>query len=457
MVGSNFMNITNEIQEDILTIEKSQPERGTVFFLSFDIVNSTQFKVVEPEKWVDKIKTFYREVENLIEKIGGTPSIWKRLGDEVLIYFTIDEIKYLYNCIKTIYLISEELIKIIQEDSGKSLLSVKTTLWVAFVSRKEVKKDQNINLDISGDFQHGCDFIGPDIDFGFRIATQSAGGIICIDPKIIAMLKKSSEENYTLEHWRKFKIIDYVQLKGIWRDRFVPIIWYHPEIEEPEKIFPYDEIKRNKLVECLLNRKEKDVSNIGKIFEDLDKNKIIDELVEGIGKLDIINNAIPTNRIAEVHMVAILLNEKKDKFFCAKRAKSKSVLPNLWEHGCCQLERSEESPEQIIRQEYKKDFGIEILEFKKDSRLEDKELYILCSYSFKNRSDKIIPGFIVTGIAKEFIPSMWDKTKHSDLKWMTMEEINKLNDSECVPDFKQHINIAKKLWKEENHNDIHLT
>ena len=352
---------------------------------------------------------------------------------------------------ENIYFILQELIKNIQENEGKSLLSVQATLWVALVSNDDKEKNQDINIAIPSDFQTGYDYIGPDIDFGFRIASKSAGGIICIDPKIVAMLVKSSEENYTLEHWKKFKLIDFVQLKGIWRDRFVPIIWYHPEIEAPEKIFPYDEKKRNELVKCLLEKKTKTKSkealDIMKIFDDLGKSKTIDKLVEDIGKFSPdIMGSMPQNRIAEVHMVAILFNEEKNKTFCAKRSESKSVLPNLWEHGCCQLKRGEEFPEQIIKQQYKNDFGIDIVEFKKDDRLENKELYIVCSYSFKDTYGNIIPGFIVTGIAKEFIPEDWNKDKHSQLKWMTIEEINKLDDSECVENFKQHIDIAKKLW-----------
>lgn len=183
-----------------------------------------------------------------------------------------------------------------------------------------------------------------------------------------------------------------------------------------------------------------------KIFDDLGKNETIDELVEDIGKFSVDIGAMPQNRIAEVHMVAILFNEEKSKTFCAKRSESKPRFPNYWEHGCCQLKRGEESPEQIIKQQYKNDFGIDIVEFKKDYRLENKELYIVCSYSFKDAYGNIIPGFIVTGIAKEFIPENWNKDKHSQLKWMTIEEIHKLDNSECVENFKQHVDLAKKLW-----------
>jgi|GEM_PF-2407469 NUDIX domain len=434
--------------EEVKAINKSKESiTGTVFFLSFDIVNSTQFKVVEPSKWVSKTKDFYKGIKEKIEEISDTARVWKSQGDEVLIYFTINDIKKLYNCIENIYSILKELIKNIQENEGKSLLSVQATLWVALVS-EDKKDDQNINLAISSTFQSGYDFIGPDIDFGFRIASKSAGGIICMDPKIVAMLVKSSEKNYTLEHWKKFRLIDFVQLKGIWRDRFVPIIWYHPEIEAPKKIFPYDEKKRNELVKCLLEKKtkSKDALDIMKIFDDLGKNETIDELVEDIGKFSVDIGAMPQNRIAEVHMVAILFNEEKSKTFCAKRSESKPRFPNYWEHGCCQLKRGEESPEQIIKQQYKNDFGIDIVEFKKDYRLENKELYIVCSYSFKDAYGNIIPGFIVTGIAKEFIPENWNKDKHSQLKWMTIEEIHKLDNSECVENFKQHVDLAKKLW-----------
>ncbi len=449
------MNNDKEIRKDIEQINvvaTQQKKVGTVFFLSFDIVNSTQFKTIEPEKWGNKIKSFYSQVERNMEDIAKNTHLWKKLGDEVLIYFTLDEIDKLYECIENIFSISQELITNIQQDVGKSLLSIKTTIWVALVSEGTLNNENALNLAISSNFQFGYDFIGPDIDFGFRIAGESAGGILCVDPKIVAMLLKSSKENYILKHWTKFKIINLVQLKGIWRDRFVPIVWYHPEIEKPENIFPYDEKKRNKSVRLLLNKKTPDIldiSEIDKVFIDIDKTEMIDNLINGMNNFDIEANMIQPNRIAEVHMVAILLNKEKNKFFCAKRSSSRPILANCWEHGCCQLKRGIESPEEMIKKQYKDDFGIEIIEFKKDGRLEGDELYILCTYSFKNKYGNLIPGFIVTGIADEKCNVKRNSQKHSQLKWMSLEEIVKLESSECVLDFRKHIEIAQSLWKEE--------
>ena len=50
------------------------------------------------------------------------------------------------------------------------------------------------------------------------------------------------------------------------------------------------------------------------------------------------------------------------------------------------------------------------------------------------------------GITRESIPTTWNKSKHSELKWMTLEEIDMLNTSECVQDFKNHTQIVNNLW-----------
>lgn len=55
------------------------------------------------------------------------------------------------------------------------------------------------------------------------------------------------------------------------------------------------------------------------------------------------------------------------------------------------------------------------------------------------------------GIARESIPTKWNKSKHSQLKWMTLEGIDMLNTSECVQDFKNYIQIVNDLW---NHKPI---
>ena len=447
-------NIKN-IKTSSMETSKEKTNKGTLFFLSFDLVNSTKFKTLEPGNWIQKIKSFYELVEKHAHSISEEAYIWKKQGDEVLLYFTLKNIQELQNVFGKIHTLLNELIKIVADGEGKGTLSVKATFWTALVTTSDKGFAVSSTEDTVSDFNlaieepmGGYDFIGPDIDFGFRIAAKNAGGILCVDPKIIAMLKQRSP-NISINY---FAIVDFVQLKGIWKDRFVPIIWHHPNLDKPETIFPYDESKRNELVAILLNNKsavihEQNINSIIKVFEDINKKDVIERLIDCMPSFEISTGRMPNNRIAEVHIVAIVFNTEKDKVFCAKRATEKHTLANLWENGCCQLERSNDSLENIVKTHYKKEFNIEIAEFKMDTSMGYKALHIVGAYSFTNKFNKNIPGFIITAIAG--IPSVdqFDKSKHSQVKWFSLDEIENLADGEIVQGFKKRIKCAHQLWQ----------
>lgn len=441
------------IKTSSMETSDEKTNEGTLFFLSFDLVNSTKFKTLEPGNWIKKIKSFYELVEKHAHSISEETYIWKKQGDEVLLYFTLKNIQELQNVFGKIHTLLNELIKIVADGEGKGILSVKATFWTALVTTSDNGFAVSSTEDTVSDFNlaieepmGGYDFIGPDIDFGFRIAAKNAGGILCVDPKIIAMLKQRSP-NISINY---FAIVDFVQLKGIWKDRFVPIIWQHPNLDKPETIFPYDESKRNELVAILLNKKSPDsheLNSIVKVFEDINKEVVIERLINCMQSFEISTGRMPNNRIAEVHIVAIVFNKEKDKVFCAKRAAEKHTLANLWENGCCQLERSNDSLENIVKTCYKKEFNIEIADFKTDTNMGYEALHIVGAYSFTNKFNKNIPGFIITGIAEIPSEKQFDKSKHSQVAWFSLDEIENFTDDGIVQGFKERIKLAHKLWQ----------
>lgn len=434
----------SEIVSKVDEIKKSEGiNEGTLFFLSFDLVNSTKFKALEPKKWIKKIKEFYLLVEKQINTISNEAHIWKKQGDEVLIYFKFNKIDDLYTSFKNINSILNNLIEKVKEAEGKSLLSVKSTFWTALVSSEHTETTVNLATDSpTGKY----DFIGPDIDFGFRIAGKNAGGMICVDPKIIAMMFKSLPEHCDLKFISEFKIIDFVQLKGIWNNRFVPIIWYHPQIEKPNGIFPYDEEQNNEFVRRLLNGNVRKITNVYKIFQDLDKTEMIEKLISCIDKFDINTAKAPANRTAEVHIAAVLFNEELTEVFCAKRAANKNIMPSLWENGCCQLRLGRESIEDIVKKYYEEEFDIKIIKFKINDQIGYQSLNVIGTYSFVNNFEKTIPGFIITGIAKKTEKDIFNPTKHSEIKWMTIDDIKNIKDA-AVEGFKERILLAHQLWQ----------
>lgn len=432
------MNACIVAKEQVQTIKDSNKQnKGTLFFLSFDLVNSTSFKTTYPNVWIEKFESFYDCVEKNAHEISNDIYIWKKQGDEVLLYFKLHTLQELQEVFDKIYNVLQKLIKTVKQSKGGHTLSVKATFWVALVSEKH-NDEKVLNLAINS-LSGSYDFIGSDIDFGFRIAEKSAGGVICVDPKIIAMLLNNLPPTLTMSKF--FQVIDFVQLKGIWDNRFVPITWYHPEISNPDNIFPYDESKHNELVATLLQSKSQNISIITKIFKDLNNDAYIDELVNNINAFSIATGKASLNKTAEVHVVAILFDEKKEKVFCVKRADKKEPLSGKWENGCAKLYFTNLRVKEIIKEYYKQEFKIEIISFKENKDLGYEALEIVGTYQFEKRG-RNVPGIIVTGIAKQLKENTFDPAKHSKSQWLSLSEVENLTDKEVVKGFKQRIKRA---------------
>jgi len=144
-------------------------------------------------------------------------------------------------------------------------------------------------------------------------------------------------------------------LKGVWNSRYVPIIWYHPDIHTPDVIFPYDEKIRNQLVNNLIKTNEPiNQDYLAKIAFDLG---LKDKWKETLDRLNCPKGLIPTStpkeRQAEVHVAVICISEQ-DKVLCVQRVNTKNRLPGKWEFGCIQLFRSELQLKNIIEAGYQK-------------------------------------------------------------------------------------------------------
>ena len=122
------------IKTSSMETSDEKTNEGTLFFLSFDLVNSTKFKTLEPGNWIKKIKSFYELVEKHAHSISEETYIWKKQGDEVLLYFTLKNIQELQNVFGKIHTLLNELIKIVADGEGKGILSVKATFWTALVT-----------------------------------------------------------------------------------------------------------------------------------------------------------------------------------------------------------------------------------------------------------------------------------------------------------------------------------
>ncbi len=301
------------------------------FFISLDLVNSTEFKNIYSLKnsliWIQVIKEFFEISKNQF-RVGAPSeqrkfSLWKTLGDEVLIYAPV----YSLDDLKQKFLEADKHIKEIQDEVSNfkndflNILSVKGSAWIAKVYSMNLGKKLKVEVDSEGQVKESVvniktflkenlgelffegmhrflpnprysrifqellfdlktkldpDFLGPDIDIGFRGAQYSWSRRLQVSLDLAYLL--SSYDNDLL---KTFKILQYKELKGVWNRKPYPIIWYDPvwgeenwDIIDYKKSFDYDDCLKNEMVKDIIDEKI-----------DLKKETLIDDFIRVLRKV----------------------------------------------------------------------------------------------------------------------------------------------------------------------------
>jgi len=263
--------------------EESEADSKVFMFFSVDLVNSTKFKAKHPHKATPIVMEFYKTIKSWVSKTYHDAHIWKHVGDEVLFYFEINKIQQILKAPSGLHKIMavaqkafyNECDKIGVGDIVKNFLYFKGALWIAAAAKYGSEKKvtaPNIYTDLLS--THGeLDFIGRDVDEGYRMSLHTSQGKLVIDPKIAYLLNSHEGEWHELTSEvikKNLKIIDYIYLKGIWDGRIFPIIWYADDWER-ENLFLYDEKYTNALVEAYLAdpKSDRSIKKIDQMFEDL--------------------------------------------------------------------------------------------------------------------------------------------------------------------------------------------
>jgi hypothetical protein len=102
-------------------------------------------------------------------------------------------------------------------------ISFKTTLWSGIVSNTlgtDRAKWLYTNIWMKNPvFTNSLDFIGPDVDIGFRISKTAYKNIVLIDAKLACVF------NLLIPTFAKrSKIVLFEQLKGVWDNQHYPIV-----------------------------------------------------------------------------------------------------------------------------------------------------------------------------------------------------------------------------------------
>ncbi|MCG3172595.1 MAG: hypothetical protein GMKNLPBB_00749 [Myxococcota bacterium] len=242
---------------------------GWFLFVSYDLTNSTQLKQDSPD-WPEIFRKFYSFVES-----DGSLHLrpWKYNGDEVICIGAIPETPYIFPLIELCYSVSNKVNDVLGEWQKEHLpksryqLQCKSTAWIGefgkdasnkvittsasalpFNQAQAKKEDENDELKSERVPLH--DFIGPDMDTGFRLSKHafSRPVTISVDIALILLdLAHTFQENPRLKGIPdRLYLRGWESLKGVWENRPYPVVWY---LESPGTFLetaPYEYILQDK-------------------------------------------------------------------------------------------------------------------------------------------------------------------------------------------------------------------
>lgn len=492
------ITLINQANEQSAEVKgQAQVTKDVVLFFSFDVVNSSSYKTINYYGWAvalnDLFKTLREDVRN---KISGS-EMWRVLGDEAIFILKIKDEKEIRTAVDNVYKILTHTVKDLKQGRYferignkkevslmklQNILSLQATAWIATVTNiGDIDNNYSPDEDIDNIFEKYkshegyeiFEFLGNDIDTGFRISKQTCDGRLVISFELAYLISQEEESSSYLH------IITYKKLKGVWKGKLYPIIWYHnpkrlQEIYEKEisleESFSFDACDDYELIKEYYDNRN--TTNEDRIIRDLKMytdipyalNKILDNrnLEDKIHKLQtVLQNVHDTAKYIstewlQLHCVAVCYTiDKNIKILVAKRAENRKRFPAQWEFGCAKA-TLDKTISQKIKEEYKQDFQIDIAPILDLSRTIQEPLP-LAIYQVestdvltgkKNRHKGVITLAEITG---PFDIADFQKTaKHEELRWVTEDDLGILDEMfpEHVPDFEQTLKTAFKKIKE---------
>ncbi|MFI3211813.1 MAG: hypothetical protein R3Y24_00570 [Eubacteriales bacterium] len=226
-----------------MSLGEDSPEIITLF-LSFDIVNSTYYKSLDKEQWSLTISKIIRYI---ISAFSNNPTgdyeFWKTLGDEVIYTRKIHSVQDLLDTLEEIYrtmiLLNQKISQgELFDGTATQMLSIKAATWLADLSSSHERSNNILTYYQINDKRRQADYIGPDIDTGFRSAhfTSSNRMVISFDIACILMYSQKNlkaQGGLTSFVFSKYiHIMSYRVLKGVWNGIPYPILFYHGDSSE---------------------------------------------------------------------------------------------------------------------------------------------------------------------------------------------------------------------------------
>jgi hypothetical protein len=219
------------IREQRFTTLSSKPRSGVYLFFSFDLVNSTLFKASHPTEWPVVVQRFYELIINELTTRLTSTIVWKFVGDEVLFFKQISQRQDIYAALPAAHDALLATMELLHKNfpSSRELLAVKGTVWIAEaepVQPSDIGKMTIYprNIIVETGRSPTRDFLGPEIDVGFRISDFALRRRLVVSAELACILYRSRTQYPGIED--QLKIVSLQTLKGVWNGRHYPIIWF---------------------------------------------------------------------------------------------------------------------------------------------------------------------------------------------------------------------------------------
>ncbi len=335
-----------------------------------------------------------------------------------------------------------------QFSSSRELLAVKGTVWIAKAQPIQPSDASNIKLPSRNIIVETGrsptamrrDFLGPEIDTGFRISKFALRRRLVVSAELACLLYRERASYVGIE--KELKIVSFQVLKGVWGGRHYPVVWYERDWTKVGETFLYDEHLTSEIAAAARGRLPEDsaLETIEKIFRDLGRTQEIDALGAAVRsanaepRSDKTEIEIPKDRYAEIHCVAVCFSPAV-RILAARRPATKRRFPSCLEFGCGQL-RLDESFTDCLRRAYKDDFGVDLM-------LADPPVPVGTYQIGDDDEHRIIPGIIFIADVQDEgrVASNFSREKHSEILWI--DPIQSPPDAQqCVPNFEITIRTA---------------
>lgn len=398
-MGTNMMTHIKKIQ-DLVSPPKitenivANDERLYMFF-SIDICNSTQMKETVAA-WFEATKLLYNEQFQFMH-------FWKYNGDEVLYAEPFSTVEAMAETISQAYIYIKSVRKAIQvqlmkarnqqasvcvdgskckkednvDQSAYELFNLKGAFWIARTNRADGDNTKNLFVK-SAPFD---EFLGINIDEGFRISKKVSGSKLVIDSKImfLLLLAQGINENdvgtcdvvnESSAFWNCARSIsgngkkkldsflrccyfaNYSNLKGVWGNKGYPIFWYYQDIEAD---CDYDEQIDDNFVTPTQITKEW-LQKLNNIYK---KVKVRDEFVN---ILDYVGSSkrieYRSESFSRLYYSVACLNPVSGKVLIAKRSLGRKHLKNVWEFSS--FKHTTGSVVDSLEKRFDDEFGVKI-------------------------------------------------------------------------------------------------